>query len=196
MKKTSYLKTALLQATFATAILLMASCETAPKADDTKEVAEDKNEEKFNSNSQENDAQFLVNAAEINLEKIELAKLAQQKGSTPHIKELGKMMKNAHTKSLNDLTTLAKSKNISIPTAPTENAKDAYNKLNEKSGSDFDEAFADMMVNGHKDAIDIFEKASTDCKDADIKNWASASLPGLRTHFDHSIDSQNKFDKK
>jgi hypothetical protein len=36
-----------------------------------------------------------------------------------------------------------------------------------------------MMVSGHKDAIATFEKASTDCKGTDIKNWATATLPEL-----------------
>lgn len=196
MKKNSYLKMGLLQLTFGFSMLMFVSCDTAPKAEDTKEIAEDQNEEKFDNNKQENDAQFLVNAAEINLEEIQLGKLAQQKGTAPHIKELGKMMEDAHTKSLNEIKTLAQSKSISVPTSPTENAQDAYNKLNEKSGNDFDKAFADMMVNGHKDAIDKFEKASMDGNDPEIKNWASTTLPVLRTHFDHSMESQNKIEKK
>jgi hypothetical protein len=36
-----------------------------------------------------------------------------------------------------------------------------------------------MMVSGHKDAIATFEKASTDCNETDIKNWATATLPEL-----------------
>ena len=68
---------------------------------------------------------------------------------------------------------------ISIPTTPTDNAMDAYKKLNDKSGNDFDKAYADMMVSGHKDAIAVLEKASTDCNDTDIKNWTTATFPEL-----------------
>ncbi|MFO7657564.1 MAG: DUF4142 domain-containing protein [Bacteroidales bacterium] len=192
MKKIRYIKVALLHVTFVTTVLLIASCSNSQKPENTKDVAEEHNDAKFDNNKQEKDAQFLVNAAEINLEQIQLGKLAQQIGRTTYVKELGKMMEDAHSKSLNDLTVLAKSKMISIPTSPTDNAKDAYKKLNEESGNDFDKAYADMMVSSHKDAIKVFENASTDNYNTDIKNWATVSLPGLRKHLDHSIDCQKR----
>jgi len=191
----SYMKKRLLQVIFAFTLLFIASCSNTGQPDDTKEVAEDKNDEQFDNNKQEKDAQFLVNAAEINLEEIQLGQLAQQKGTTAHIKELGKMMEDAHTKSLSDLAVLAQGKMITIPNAPTESAQDVYKNLNEKTGSDFDQAFSDRMVDGHKDAINVFEKASSNCSDPDIKNWATAALPALRTHLDHSIESQKKSEK-
>ena len=187
----TFIKKTMLLATLVAFILLVASCGYNQKPKDTKEVAEERNEAKFENNKQEKDAQFLVNAAEINLEEIQLGQLAQQKGGTAEVKELGKMMEDAHTKSLNELKALAKSKMITIPTSPTNNAQDAYKDLNEKSGNDFDKAYADLMVSEHKDAIEAFEDASEDSNDNDIKNWARASLPGLRTHLEHSIDCQN-----
>lgn len=192
MKKNNYIRKTLLQVTFVTSVLLIASCGPKQKTEDTKVVAEEQNEAKFNENNQEQDAQFLVNAAEINLEEIQLGQLAQQNGRTTHVKELGKMMEDAHTKSQNDLTALAKSKNITIPISVTENVQEAYKELKEKSGNDFDKAYSDLMVSKHKDAIAAFEKASTDSKDADIKNWATVSLADLRTHFDQSIVCQKK----
>jgi putative membrane protein len=191
----SYMKKGMLLLTFAFTLLFISSCTDTRQPDDTKEIAEDQNEEKFDNNKQEKDAQFLVNAAEINLEEIQLGQLAQQKGTSAHVKELGKMMEDGHSKTLGDLTALAQSKMITIPNAPTENAQDAYNNLNAKSGSDFDKAFSDRMVEGHKDAIDIFEKASENCSDTDIKNWATATLPALRGHLEHSIDCQKKSEK-
>ena len=76
------------------------------------------------------------------------------------------------------------------PTAPTDNAMDAYKKLNEKSGADFDKAFCKLMVDGHTAAVTIFEKASNESKDIDIKVWATESLLTLRTHLDNSINCQ------
>ncbi len=191
MKKFKFIKNTMIQATFVALIVLVASCGYNQKPKDTKDVAEERNDEMFDNNKKEKDAQFLVNAAEINLEGIQLGQLAQQKGGTAEVKELGKMMEVAHTKSLNDLKALAKSKMITIPTSPTNDARDAYNELNEETGSDFDKAYADMMVSEHEDAIETFEDASEDSNDNDIKNWARASLPGLRAHLEHSIDCQN-----
>jgi putative membrane protein len=162
------------------------------KKEDSKEVAEDKNDLKFESNENEKDAQFLVEAAAINREEISLGKLAQEKGNIRHVKQLGKMMEDDHTKALAELTTLAKTKNISLPTSQTEDGQVAYKKLNDKSGNDFGKEYCNMMVKGHKKAIELFEKASAECTDLDIRAWATATLPTLRTHLEHAIMCQEE----
>lgn len=189
-------KSKLLQATFVfAAIIGMSSC-TGNKTEDTKEVAEEKNEQKFEESKNEKDAQFLVNAAEISFEEIALGQLAQKKGSTSHVKELGKMMENEHTKSLADLKDLAKTKSVSLPTSQTETGLEAYEKLNKKSGKEFGETYSDMMVKGHQEAIALFEKAATECTDSDIKAWALATIPALKTHLEHALVCQKECKKK
>jgi putative membrane protein len=185
-------KTVLFIAFFAGTIIGLTACNSDEKSTDTKEVAEESNEVKFDNTNTEKDARFLVNAAEINLEEIKLGQLAQQKGTMTDVKEFGKMMEQAHTKAMAETDTLAKKMLITIPASPTENALDAYKKLNNKSGTDFDKAYCKMMVNGHKDAISLFEKASTDLNNAGIKQWAADMLPGLRTHLDNAIECQKK----
>ncbi len=172
------------------AVIMGASACDNNKAEDPKEVAEEKNEQKFDNKANEKDAEFLVAAAEINREEISLGQLAQQKGTMSHVKELGKMMEVEHSKSLTDVTALAKTKNISLPTALTEDGQDAYKKLNEKTGNNFDKDYSDMMVKGHKDAVALFEKAATECTDADIRAWASATVPTLQAHLNKSIECQ------
>jgi len=162
------------------------------KPEDPKDIAEEQNDERFDERKSEKDAQFLVEAATINMEEIKLGELAQQKGSLADVKDLGKMMVAEHTKALADLTKLAENKSVVLPAALPEEAQKAYDKLNEKTGKDFDKEYCDKMVKGHKDAIDKFEKASSDAEDADIRNWASSMLPSLRTHLDHSNMCQEK----
>ena len=111
------------------------------------------------------------------------------------VKELGKMMEDEHSKALKDLQALAAQKQITIPSALTDEGQDANKKLMNKTGKDFDKAYCDMMVNGHKDAIDKFKKASTDANDPDIRKLATSMLPALQTHLDHSIACQKKCEK-
>lgn len=161
------------------------------RKEDPKDVAEEKNEAKFDA-KQEADAKFLVNAAEMNLEEIRLGQLAQLKGTLTDTKDLGKMMEDAHRKSLNELTVLAKQKLITIPTTLTDNGQNSYKKLNDKSGSDFDKDYCKMTVDSHKGAVSKVEKASTDSHDPDIRAWAASTLPSLRTHLDHAMTCQKK----
>ena len=199
MKNIIQFKSTWLHSAFvAVALIGASSCgdsqSSAPKQEDTKKVAEERNEAKFNTNKSEKDAQFLVNAAEISLEEIRLGQLAQKNSKMADVKEMGKMMENAHTKSLADLKALAMKKSITIPTAPTNDAEEAYKKLTDKD-TKFDKEYSDMMVKGHKDAIETFEKASNDATDADIKQWAASALPTLRTHLDYAMICQKKYDK-
>ena len=83
-------------------LFLISSCNNEKKPEDTKEVAEEHNDAKFD-NSKEKDAQFLVTAAEINLEEINLGQLAQNKGIMADVKALGKMMETEHSAAQKDL---------------------------------------------------------------------------------------------
>lgn len=136
-----------------------------------------------------------MKAAEIHREEISLGQLAQQSGTTPRVKELGRMMEMAHTKSLTDIVELANRKNVTLPESQTEDGDKAYKKLSEKSNKDFDKEYAKMMVNQHEDAIDLFETASNKSADPDIRSWALASLPELRVHLEHSLTCKEESDK-
>jgi len=193
-----FLKSGIAQATLTSAcfILVLAALQSCSnsKPEDTKEVATEQNEAKFD-NATEDDAKFLVSAAEINLEEIQLGKLAQEKSMNADVKSLGKMMETEHTKALEDLQALAASKQITLPTSLTDDGMSANNKLMDMKSSKFDKEYCDLMVNGHKDAISKFEKASTDAADSDIRSWAASMLPALRTHLDNSITCQKQFEK-
>ncbi len=145
-----------------------------------------------NQNEQEQDRQFLVNAAKTNLKQIEAGQLAQQNGQTEQVRALGKSLEEAHTQSQQDLTALAERKNISLPSSANDNAKEDYNDLKNESDDDFDKAYTDMMVSAHEDSIEAFEQASNDSKDSDVKKWATETLPNLRKHLTQSRDCQTK----
>jgi putative membrane protein len=158
------------------------SCKNEPKQEDPKEVAEDANDAKFETDSIEDDANYLVDVAEIDKTEIEIGKLAQQKGISQSVKDFGKMLVEDHTKSLEQVNVFAKKQNVTLPTTITDMGKDEYEKLNKKSGADFDKKFADMMVEGHKKAIDVMTKISEKDSNQEIELWASNELSVLTAH--------------
>jgi putative membrane protein len=196
MRKIKYWKTAIIDGMLIIVIAFgITSCGNSTKPEDTKDTAEEHNDAKFDNNKTENDAQFLVDAAEINLMEIQLGNLAAEKGMTAEVKDMGKMMSEAHSKSLEELNGLATKKSVTVPTTLTDEGQSAYKKLNDKTGKDFDKDYCDMMVSGHKDAIDRFEKAADNSTDMDIKNWATTTLPALRKHLDQAITCQDNYKK-
>jgi len=192
MKNITQIKKSIFKTILVASTLFGASCSNSQKPEEVQDIADEHGQAKVDTTNTTKDAQFLVKAAEINLEEIQLGKLAQQNSTRTDVKELGKMMEEEHTKCLNGLTVLANKKSITLPTSLSNDAQDDYKQLSNKSGAGFDIAYCNMMVNGHKDAITMFDKVSAESTDADIKGWATATLPDLHRHLDHSISCQNK----
>ena len=204
MKKIKTLQSVILQLTFITFISFsIVSCDNKAKTgdsnnsatEDSKEVAEDKNDNSRTKGGMntEADAEFLVAAAESDQKEVRLGKLAQEKGSMTDVKELGKMMEMAHTESMTELSAFAKKKLVTLPETQTEMVNEAYTKLsNLKSGKEFDKEYCDMEVNGHKRTIEKFEVASTTSADPEIKTMATNMLPNLRKHLEMAEMCQKK----
>ena len=204
MKKIRTLQSVILQLAFITFISFsIVSCDNKAKTgdsnnsatEDSKEVAEDKNDNSRTKGGMntEADAEFLVAAAESDQKEVRLGKLAQEKGSMTDVKELGKMMEMAHTESMTELSAFAKKKLVTLPETQTEMVNEAYTKLsNMKSGKEFDKEYCDMEVNGHKRTIEKFEVASTTSADPEIKTMATNMLPNLRKHLEMAEMCQKK----
>jgi putative membrane protein len=162
---------------------------------DQKKVSEEHNDAKFETRTEEKDAQFLVDAATINMEEVKLGQIAATNARLKEVKDLAAMMVEEHQKAYDQVSALAAKKQVTIPTAMPDKQKEEADKLSGKMGKDFDKDYCDKMVDGHKDAITKFEKASTDAADADIRNWATEMLPALRKHLDHAMACRDKCDK-
>lgn len=184
-------------------LLLFATSCSENKTVDSREAAEKENIARLATDDRtavvidnDSDAQFLMDAAEMQHKEIRLGQLAQQKGNAAHVKELGKMMEDDHSKAFSELQTLAQSKSIAVPTSATEDSMDTYGDLNDKTGNDFDKSYSDLMVEHHEDAIELYENAVSDSEDANIRAWASEKLPGLRTHLRHAEESRDKSENR
>lgn len=194
MKRVSIFAKTLMGAAVVTMAFGTVSCKNENKPEDPKEVAEDQNEAKFEdtNDAKEDDSEYLVFAASMDMKEIELGKLAQTKSANADVKAYAKMLEEMHTKALADLKTTAAAKNISIPEAMPEKGQETYADLNDKTGADFDKAYINKMIDGHEKAISEMEEASEKAADADIRTWAANMLPTLRTHLDKAKAIKDK----
>ncbi|HSD07421.1 DUF4142 domain-containing protein [Flavobacterium sp.] len=173
-------------------VFTMNSCKNEPKHEDPKEVAEDVNDQKIDNDAVEDDADYLVDAAEINILEIEIGKLALQKGVSADVKKYAQTLVTDHSKALDELKDLATKKGITLPAAISDDDRDKFDDLNKKSGADFDEKFIDMMADGHKQAVDKYTEISQKATDADIKLWTSRQVTTLTTHHDVAKELKEK----
>ncbi len=165
------------------------SCNDA-KPEVTKKVAEEHNEAKFNTLANEKDAQFLVNAAELNSDEMTLSKFAQLRTKNKEVKALAAALEAEHVKMNMSLSLLASKKQITIPTTETAKTMADSAALGKKTSAAFDDEYCEMLVARHKAAIATFELASENGTDMDIKNFAANSLTMLRTHLDKALVCQ------
>lgn len=166
------------------------ACGNEENKKDSEERAEAQNEKKdssvvllgVNTDSLKDDKDFMIEAASGGLLEVELGKLAQTNGSSAAVKSFGMMMVTDHTKANNELTALAKAKNITVPSVPGEDAQKHIDELKTKKGAEFDKAYVDLMVDDHKEDIEEFQKAADDAKEPEIKALAAKTLPTLKEH--------------
>ena len=128
------------------------------------------------------DAEFAVAAANAGMAEVELSKLAETKATNAKAKEFAGMMVKDHGGANQKLMDLAKAKNITLPTTVGADEQKTMADLQTKTGADFDKAYVDVMVKDHKKAVDLFEGAAKDAKDAEIKAFATETLPTLKSH--------------
>lgn len=128
------------------------------------------------------DAKFATDAANAGLAEVAIGQLASEKATNAKVKDFAKMMVTDHTKANDELAAIAKTKNITLPSAPDEDHQKKKTELAAKSGAEFDKAYVDAMVSGHKKVESLFEDASKNCKDADLKAFAVKTLPVIQHH--------------
>lgn len=128
------------------------------------------------------DSKFLMEAAMGGLMEVELGRVAAQKASSDAVKQFGQRMVDDHGAANTELTSLATSKGVTLPTALDEKHQKDVTKLSAMSGADFDRAYMKMMVSDHVKDVAEFEKQSTKATDPDLKAFASKTLPTLQEH--------------
>lgn len=152
--------------------------------DDSKEMAEEQNEQKFEDSGLEKDSEFAVAAANSGMTEVEMSKLAATNASSPAVKDYAAMLVTDHTATNEELKNAAMQKNISLPSAISDDMQKDVNDLAEKNGNDFDKAYINRMIDDHQKDINLFEKEANNGNDADLKMWAGNKVPVLQSHLD------------
>lgn len=131
------------------------------------------------------DRNFFEKAAKASQNEVTISQEALPHLTSPSAREFAQMMINDHTAANAELSALAMSKGVTLP-APSEKVAKKW----AKNTKDVDDEYLATMVDEHKDAVDLFEKAAKS-KDPEIAAFANKMLPTLRQHL-----AMAKTDKK
>jgi len=128
------------------------------------------------------DAKFAQEAALGGMAEVEMGKLAVQKAQNDQGKQFGQRMIDDHSKASDELKAVASKQNITLPTEVDAKHKATINKFSALSGAAFDRAYMSDMVKDHQHDVADFQKEASSGSNADLKGWASKTLPTLQDH--------------
>jgi putative membrane protein len=126
------------------------------------------------------DADFLNGVAQDALGQYAIGTLAQNKAQDPRVKALAKTVTANATSANETLKKLASTHGIAPASKPTIRASYQYSTLTEKSGSSFDQAFADQIGIDASIAADTYADYAAHGSNPDLRTFAKEQAAILK----------------
>jgi putative membrane protein len=121
-------------------------------------------------------------AAQMNMGVIKIAQLAAEKAQSPEIKSFSKQLEKDHQKAQDQLESIAKKHDVTLPTSLNQKCQDELSKMKSLSGDEFDKEFAKGAVQGHAMALAKLREASVQEKDQDMAGYIKDMLAKVKEH--------------
>jgi putative membrane protein len=138
------------------------------------------------------DADFAKEAAIGGRFEVDMGKTAESKGKNQAVKDFGKHMVDDHGKANDKLTAVAKDLKLTLPSALDQKHKDTVDRLSKLSGDQFDREYIAEMVKDHQEDATQFQKEISAGKNAQLKTFATETLPTIQQHLKMAQDIQSK----
>jgi putative membrane protein len=128
------------------------------------------------------DERWLKVHIETNLFEIQGGEAALDLATSDEVLDLAEHLVADHTVALAEATALAERLGVEVPAAPSPLQQWALRAVQTFRGSDFDRWFADLQVEGHRQAIIEAQTEVAKGCNRKVRNLAAASLPVLEEH--------------
>ena len=128
------------------------------------------------------DTAFLKAAHQSNLAEIAGGKIAQQKGESQQVKDLGARFVEDHTRLDSTLRDTAEALGVDLPDAPNAEQRALAARYEATSGSDFDALFVATQMDAHMKAMRLGRTEIAEGSDAQAKKVAQDSAPVIAAH--------------
>src|SRR5450830_1064494 len=116
------------------------------------------------------DQAMLKQMGQAQIDEIATAKVALDISKNDGVRKFAQTMVDDHTKALDSITALARSKNVALPTDPDVSHKAAVTTLRKMSGDAFDKAYIRQAgVADHTKVHAALQKDMANAKDPDLK---------------------------
>lgn len=132
--------------------------------------------------------EFVDMAAQTDMTEAHLGQMAADQAGSQAVKDYAQMLVTDHTADYNQITAAATKAGLTVPKgldAKHDKMTAGFEKL---KGAAFDRKYAHEMIAGHTEAIAAYKKESEDGTNADIKAYATQTLPTLDKHLTGAKD--------
>ncbi|MBI3699024.1 MAG: DUF4142 domain-containing protein [Afipia sp.] len=135
---------------------------------------------------------FVTEVATSDMTEIAAGKIAQERGNVAE-KKFGAQMVADHTRTSEEVKAMVAGGKVKaeLPKALPSSAQGKLDDLKNAKPADFSAAYDPMQVSAHEDAVSLFERYGKSGDNAELKAWASKTLPALKYH----LDMANQLDK-
>ncbi len=141
------------------------------------------------------DSTFATKAAQGGMAEVQMGQLAVQKATDPDVKAFGQHMVDDHSKANDQFKQIVSKKGVTLPASVDSKDQATYDRLSKLDGAAFDRAYMADMVKDHRADISEFEHEASQGSDADIKDFASKTLPTLKHHLEMAETTNAKVKK-
>ena len=133
---------------------------------------------------------------EVNAGEIAAGEIAQTKATNAEVKAYAREMVTAH-RALDEkganITNATGASNAAIrDSVVNANQAMASQLQSANSGADFDKAYIDGQVTGHRNALNFLQAAQNQAQDAELKSMITAAIPDVQKHLDRATALQSK----
>jgi putative membrane protein len=128
------------------------------------------------------DEEFVQNAGEAGATEIAASRLALKQSQNAQVRQFAQRMIQDHTRLAHDLSAVAARKGVTVEPQPD---AQLIGKLKTLKGKTFDEAYVEQVaLEGHEQAVQLFQDESHGGTDPDLKNAAAKALPTIEHHLE------------
>ena len=149
----------------------------------------------------EADREFVEEQLALGNTEIELGRMAQERGTHPDVKEFGAMMVREHQAAAQELRPIGSQLGTAAGAPGTDAREEAREELTELreelaqlTGRDFDRKYIEEMIDDHEAGIRDLESRVENAANADVRTWASRTLPKMRQHLERAKSIKETLD--
>lgn len=129
------------------------------------------------------DRRIMREIAQANLAEIKTSQLALERSQDPQIRQFAQRMIDDHTRLQEQLTELARTKDVQLPQQPDAKHQELSDRLAKLEGEKFDRTYRrEVGEKAHKETHKMLERAQKQAQDPQLRAMVTQALPIVSQH--------------